>query len=119
MQGYKYSWSGFRSHIGQHELRGELEYLSPSLSLPSLPPMSVVGHDGKSENIAAHPKEYDYTGGSEDIRTTWTSKTLSTSSKVHTELAAEELLVEFRREVQDLNDRFKRSKIIPECIASH
>jgi hypothetical protein len=57
MQGYKYSWSGFRSHIGQHELRGELEYLSPSLSLLSLPPMSVVLHDGKSENIAAHPKE--------------------------------------------------------------
>lgn len=110
MQGYKYSWSGFRSHIGQHELRGELEYLSPSLSLLSLPPMSVVLHDGKSENIAAHPKEYDYTGGAEEIQTTWTSKTSSTSSKVHTELAAEELSVEFRREVQDLNDRFKRSR---------
>jgi hypothetical protein len=81
--------------------------------------MSVVSPDGKSENIAAHPKEYDYTGGAEEIQTTWTSKTSSTSSKVHTELAAEELSVEFRREVQDLNDRFKRSKIIPECIASH
>lgn len=119
MQGYKYSWSGFRSRIGQHELRGELEYLSPSLSLSSLSPMSVVSHDGRSENIAAHPKEYDYTGDSEEIQTTWTSKASSTSSKVHTELAAEELSVEFRREVQDLNDRFKRSKIIPECIASH
>jgi hypothetical protein len=31
MQGYKYIWSGFRSHIGQYELRGELEYLSPSV----------------------------------------------------------------------------------------
>ena len=118
MQGYKYSWSGFRSHIGQYELRGELEYLSPSVFFI---PVSYVGCQSRRQirNITAHPKEYDYTGGAEEIQTTWTSKTSSTSSKVHTELAAEELSVEFRREVQDLNDRFKRSKIIPECIASH